>query len=221
MKHRPVRVAILAAVAVGVALTQQACSENTSPTAAPASADVPTLPSAASTPAPGGSASARPAGTKTGTKGATTVTVCRSSAMSADITFQPERTSGATRMALVALTNKSSKTCRVAGRAAISLTNAAGEVVGVPTREVGEPGTAVPITLKPGRTAFEGIKWTTCDKAASTCHVGNGMRFNLEASTDGPGARLIGFPAAEKSNITIKSLSIGTLQPSTQGVVAW
>jgi hypothetical protein len=141
--------------------------------------------------------------------------------MAADVTLQSERTSGTTRMALVTLTNKSSKTCKVQGRAAISLTNAAGEVVDVPTREVDEPGAAVAITLKPGRTAFEGIKWTSCDKADASCAVGNGMRFNLEASTDGPDARLVAFPAAEKSDITIKSLSIGTLQPSTQGVVAW
>jgi hypothetical protein len=109
----------------------------------------------------------------------------------------------------------------VDGRAAISLTNAADEVVAVPVKNVAQPGAAARITLKPGRAAFEGIKWTACDKADPSCGVGNGFRFNLEATTDGPLVKLIAFPPAEASNVTMKSLSIGTLQPSTQGVVAW
>ncbi len=104
---------------------------------------------------------------------------------------------------------------------AISLVNAADEVVNVPTKKVNEPGPAEAFTVKPGTSAFAGIKWTTCDKGDSSCGVGNTLRYNLEASTDGPVATLEGFPAAESSGITMKSLQIGTLQPSNQGVVAW
>jgi len=219
MKHRTVRVAVLAAAALGLALAQQACANGVEDSSASAPAAQAKAVSKTSAPATTGTKGSRSSGSAGGSH--VTVPVCRSQDMVAEVTFQPERVAGNTRMALVALTNKSKRTCTLDGRAAISLTDASGSVVGVPVKNVAEPGAAVPITLKPGRAAFEGIKWTVCDKAATSCGVGNGMLFNLEASTDGPAAKLIGFPAAEKSDITMKSLSIGTLQPSTQGVVAW
>ena len=143
--------------------------------------------------------------------------VCRNDDVSATVTFQPHFVSGGTRLGLVALRNKSAGPCRVNGHVSISLTNAAGEVVQVPTKNVDEPGRAVPITLQPGTNAFEGIKWQLCDKGSADCPAGTGLRFNLQASTDGPDAKLSGFP----QTFTMASLQIGTLQPSTQGVVAW
>jgi hypothetical protein len=44
---------------------------------------------------------------------------------------------------------------------------------------------------------------------------------SLEASTDGDVAELEGFPDPAAGDITMKSLQIGSLQPSRQGVVAW
>ncbi|BFU46059.1 DUF4232 domain-containing protein [Krasilnikovia sp. MM14-A1004] len=227
MKYRTVRVAALAAVGLGLALTQQACASGVTVSSEPTAV----APAVGGSEAPSPSASGpvrsgktgQPISTGNGGSGQTgsTVAVCRSKDVKVDVNYQPHSDGETTRKALVALTNSSGRTCKVDGRVAISLVNAADEVVDVPVKEVDEPGEAVPITLKPGRTAFEGIKWTVCDKSDSDCGVGNTLRYNLEASTDGPVANLIGFPAPEKSNITMKSLSIGTLQPSTQGVVVW
>ncbi|GAB1690406.1 DUF4232 domain-containing protein [Krasilnikovia sp. M28-CT-15] len=228
MTSRTVRVAALAVVSLGLALTQQACAGGVTIASEP-SAVAPAVggseaPSpSASGPVRSGGRTGQPGTTRNGGsgQGGSTVALCRSKDVTVEVTYQPQRVSGSTRMGLVALTNSSDRACKVAGRASISLVNAAGDVVDVPVKEVDEPGAAAPITLKPGRTAFEGIKWTLCDKADTNCGVGNAMRFNLEASTDGPGAKLDGFPSPEQSGITMKSLTIGTLQPSTQGVVAW
>jgi uncharacterized protein DUF4232 len=58
------------------------------------------------------------------------------------------------------VTNTGGHACRLEGRAYLALTNAADDMVDVPTREVDEPGAAVLITLRPGSSAFEGVKWT-------------------------------------------------------------
>ena len=194
MGKNPLLTVAFPTVAIVLALTPQGC----------ASADP--VPAAGAPPSQSQSSGATPA--------------CRNDDVAAEITLQPDRADGVQR-GLVALRNASDAPCRVEGHASISLRNAADEVVEVPTDEVDEPGPAAPITLKPGTNAFAGIKWTPCDKADPTCGAGNTLSFNLQASTDGPPAKLLDFPAPEKSAITMKSLKVGTLQPATQGVVAW
>lgn len=53
-------------------------------------------------------------------------------------------------MALVQLTNASSRTCGVDGWLVITLVNAADQAVNVPTKDVAEPGESVPADLAPG-----------------------------------------------------------------------
>lgn len=219
MPHRSVRLLLLGMLGAGLTLAQAACgdggSSDASPVVTPNSAPPVVFPS---DPPHSFPASSAPGQSPTHQSVAR---VCRTADTSATVTFQPDLSQGDTRLGLVTLLNKSKNNCTVNGRAAISLTNAAGDVVKVPTKNVNEPGKAVPITLRPGTNAFEGIKWTACDKGDETCGVGNSLSFNLDASTDGPAAKLDGFPSGEASAITMKSLQIGTLQPSRQGVVAW
>ena len=146
--------------------------------------------------------------------------VCRTADVDVDITAQPDQ-DGDARMGLVAVTNKGERACTVNGWVSFTLVNAADEPVDVDTDKVEQPGAASEIALEPGRSAFSGIKWTVCDKGDSACGVGNTIRYDLGESTDGPPATLDGFPAGEQSGITMGSLQIGTLQPVTQGVVAW
>jgi hypothetical protein len=146
---------------------------------------------------------------------------CRTDDLDAVVTAQDTITASGTHRGLVQLTNSGSKPCLIDGWASVSLVNAAGEVVDLSTREVKQPGAPTPSWLTPGASAWEGIKWTACDKGDPTCNAGNTLRFNLEASTDGKVAELEGFPAPERINITMKQLSIGSVQPSRQGVVAW
>jgi uncharacterized protein DUF4232 len=216
MTHRSIRLAFLGTFGVALALAQAACggSGDASPVVTPSAPPPVVFPSDPPH-------SFQPSSASPSTTNQSVARVCRTSDTSATVTLQPDQGNGTTQVALVSLENTSKNNCAVEGRAAISLTNAADDVVKVSTKNVNEPGKAVRITLRPGTNAFQGIKWTTCDKGDDSCAVGNGLRFNLDASTDGPAAKLEAFPPGEASDITMKSLQIGTLQPSRQGVVAW
>jgi len=208
------------AIAAAVLLSSAACATGR-PVAATPVAGAPATGSSASQPTAPASGKAGGAGTGTGKRTGTTVAACRTGDVNVVVTFQPDRTSGTTHMAMVTLTNKTKTACAVDGWASISLVDAADEVVPVKTTRVDQPGAPVRTTLKPGTSAFAGIKWTACDKADASCGVGNTLRFNLQASTDGDVAELEGFPNPAASDITMKKLQLGSLQPSHQGVVAW
>jgi hypothetical protein len=164
-------------------------------------------------------ASAAPAKSTAGSTGGGK-SACKTQDVAVTITAQPGD-DPAVQRGLVAVTNTAKQACTVHGWLSITLINAANQPAGVPSRTVEEPGPPEDIEIKPGTTAFAGIKWTTCDKADTTCGVGNTIRYSLTKTTNGPVAKLDGFPSAETSGITMKSLQIGTLQPATQGVVAW
>jgi hypothetical protein len=226
MNSRYLRTAVLGAIGVGLALSQQACANDAvATTAAPTTtAPATTAPATAATAtaAPSTTTSERPARASVPAEGGSaTVPGCLNNDVEVEVTFQPQATTGKNRSGLVAVTNTSGDTCQVRGHFAMLLVNAANELVDVPRELVDEPGRAVTVTLEPGRSAFAGIKWTACDKAADDCGVGVGMRYNLQSSTDGKFAELTGFPPGEASALTMSSLKIGTLQPSRQGVVAW
>jgi len=139
--------------------------------------------------------------------------------------------------AMLNVRNVSKHDCVIGGRAAIRLVNAARGTAAVPTIGVSEPGEAIRFTLKPGGGAFQGIKWKACDKGDADCATGNTLQWkydnrltkqlNLtpkresEGKASGFPVQLSGFPAPERSGITMASLQIGTLQRSNQGVVAW
>lgn len=219
MNNRTLRTALLGAIAAGLCLSQQACA-NPAPGPGSSPSPVAAEPTAGTSSSPDTDTSGGGTGDEgTGDDSTGSKNPCTSDGVSVEVTLQDPEADEL--MGLVALTNKTDAPCLVEGRASISLRNAAGETVEVPTDEVDEPGPATAITLKPGTTAFQGIKWIPCDKGPASCPTGNSLSYNLEASTDGPYAKLSGFPNGEASDLTMKSLMIGTLQPSTQGVVAW
>jgi hypothetical protein len=180
---------------------------------APSTSDAPiatppaTSPATPAAPVDGGTPAAAPA--------------CTTADIKVTLTEQPQRREGDSRMALVHLANVSSRTCNVGGWPVITLVNAANEAVTVPTKNVAEPGESVPADLAPGGGAFAGIKWTICDKAAAECPTGNTIKVGLTKGGPLVVAALEGFPNAEQSGLTFKSLQVGTIQPSNQGVVAW
>jgi uncharacterized protein DUF4232 len=139
--------------------------------------------------------------------------------------------------ALLNIRNVSDHDCVIGGRAAIRLVNAAMGTASLPTTGVAQPGEATLFTVKAGGGAFQGIKWRACDKGDLDCAAGNSLQWKYDTRLDdqvdltperesegeasGFPVRLDGFPAPERSAITMASLQIGTMQPSNQGVVAW
>ena len=166
----------------------------------------------AATPAVGTEAAAR-----TGRKAA----ACRAADLATTITLQPDG-AGPTRRALVTLANNGERACTLDGWLSVAPVNAAAETVTVPTRKVDQPGPPQAFTVAPGTSAFAGIAWTVCADDDPDCDWSNSLRYSLTgASADGPYATLEDFPDPERHQIRMKSLRIGTLQPSRQGVVAW
>ncbi|GAB2583926.1 hypothetical protein Aab01nite_54780 [Paractinoplanes abujensis] len=196
--------------------------------AGPATTTRPATPTRSATP-DGSPTPARPATTKPAGAGVTaeplpsaTARLCTNADIEVSISAQNENpTAVGTQRGLISVANRSGTPCRVDGRAFVRLYNAADEPVTVPTTTVDEPGPAVDILLEPGGGAFQGMKWQACDRDSSDCPTGNTLRGSLDRSSPGVVAELLGFPDPSRSQITIGSLRLGTLQPSTQGVVAW
>ncbi|WP_432825140.1 DUF4232 domain-containing protein [Dactylosporangium sp. CA-092794] len=182
--------------------------------AAPGTTGAPAAPPSAGAGGPSGGATG---GATSGGKAAE----CETADIKPELILQPDRTSGQTSMAMLQLTNTASHACTLSGWAKVTLTDAADDPVPVPTENVSQPGGPVGVELAPGTTASAGIKWTGCDKADPACGVGNGLSVSLPDAKTAVPATLTGFPPPEKVAITIKSLQVGTIQPSRQGVVAW
>jgi hypothetical protein len=124
-------------------------------------------------------------------------------------------------MALLALTNNSRRACTVHGWADIQLEGVDGNPVRLPVRKVNQPGPGDDITLAPGRTAFAGFKWRACHRADENCGLVSGVKVAAPGTRRYTDAKLIGIGNQPVTNISMASLTLGTLQPSTQGVVAW
>ena len=218
IRTRALMVAVPALFLIG---TAAGCSSADTPSAqATAGAGSPAVPTTAKPTGAAPTSATTTKATSATNGGGPKAAACRSADLKTTVTAQSDATD-AVQKGMVTLTNTGKAACKLDGWVAISLVNAADEVVPVPTSKVDQPGPAESFTVKPGTSAFAGIKWTRCDKADAKCGVGNTLRYNLEASTDGPVAELEAFPDPERNEITMKKLQIGTLQPSRQGVVAW
>jgi hypothetical protein len=224
MNSRHLRMVVVGTIAVGLALSQQACTPVPT-TAAPGSAapSAPTATTASTAPKPGqnGDTAAKPAGSGGKDVEAGSVPGCLNKDIDLTVTSQDQAVIGGSNHGLVNLVNISDHVCKLRGNFAVALTNAAGETVKVPTKLVNQPGKAVTVVIQRGGGAFAGIKWTVCDKGDADCGVGNNLRWNLQSSGSGKDAKLQDFPAPEKNLLTMGSLQVGTIQPIRVGVVAW
>jgi hypothetical protein len=146
------------------------------------------------------------------------VSACRNADLKTTVTLQGNDDYPTLR-AMVTVTNSSKHTCSLTGWASFTPTNAAGQPVSVPSRQVNQPGPAESFTVAPGISAFAGIKWISDDEDSSWS---NGLRVSVSGPAAGaPWATLEEFGDLTRNPIRMKSLQVGTLQPSHQGVVAW
>ena len=216
--------------AVMLAPVVVACGSSTDKSAAGSTASA-TAPGSASPTAssdagaqPGGgaaaSASKRPA-TASSAAPVANVASCQASAVKVTIAMKSQAQYTGTLMATMTLINTSTRACRLSGWATVTLRNAADEPLSVPTQKVNQPAAPAAVDLAPGAAATAGLKWVHCEKDADDCPVGNTLAVSLPGDSSTIFASLTGFPAAERSDITMQSLQIGSIQVSGKNVLGW
>ncbi|MEU6132053.1 DUF4232 domain-containing protein [Saccharopolyspora sp. NPDC047091] len=134
---------------------------------------------------------------------------------------QPSDASASTRF-LVQMENTSDKSCELGGWVNLTPTNMAGEAFDVPTENVNLPGPDADLTLEPGKSAFAGVKIETAEKSDSDAKVASGFTATPSDMNGEVNAEVKDLNGGSSPvEITVKSMQIGTLQPSPQGVVAF
>ncbi|GAA3354102.1 DUF4232 domain-containing protein [Saccharopolyspora gregorii] len=129
---------------------------------------------------------------------------------------------GSTKMFLLQMENTSDKSCELGGWADVTPTNMAGEKIDAPSENVNEPGPDQNLTLEPGKSAFSGVKIVSAEKSDPDAPVASG--FTAEP-TDMQGEANVDVKDLNGESgtleLAVKSMQIGTLQSSPQGVVAF
>ncbi|QUH04996.1 DUF4232 domain-containing protein [Saccharopolyspora erythraea] len=143
---------------------------------------------------------------------------CAAEEVAADLNAQP----GGGKAMLV-LTNIGNRACTVEGAPGVGFRAADNSELPVSVEAVPQPGPGRPIELLPGRSAFGGIKWTPCDKADPVCWVAT----TVEITSPGAAAPVVAdFHGANGGDervteLPLSAAQVGTLQPVSDGVVAW
>ena len=186
---------IVIASSVLVAVTVAACGTGTADTAAPPTATTPT----------------------------TTVAPTTSRKPVPQQVFQADLTIQRAGLGLLALTNASTRPVTVRGWAVIRFYNAADEPLAVPVKKVDVPGAGPSIAIGPGETAFAGVRWQVGDKASRKTFVATTLRLTPPGGAPATVVNVIGEdgridPSAE---LDLTAAEIGTLQPSSQGVLVF
>jgi hypothetical protein len=114
------------------------------------------------------------------------------------------------RQAVLSLTNTADHPCQIQGWADVALVTPPGEVVRVPTAEVGTAGPA--LVLEPGATAASNLEWDTCAEDDKGCGAGVAFQFIVDADSTGAAADVAELPEADGPGITMSALRIGPLQ---------
>ena len=136
---------------------------------------------------------------------------------SVDLTIQQDG------LGLLSVQNNGKAKATIDGWPTLTFLNAANEPVAVPVKKVNIPGAAGSITLAPGQNAFAGVKWTDGDKASASTFVATTIEVTPPGSSTAVVANVIGTNGKKQSyyEFDITSVQVGTLQPSTQGVLVF
>ncbi|MFE0458242.1 DUF4232 domain-containing protein [Kitasatospora sp. NPDC058965] len=212
------RGAAAAATVAALALGAVACNDETPAAPAPAGSAASPAPSGAGGPGAGGGPSAT-GGAARPTASAQAGGRCRTAELTADIQIQPDHLSSA----MVLLTNSGTRTCTVQGYLGYDGLQADNSPLRLATNRVAHPGAPVAVTLKPGTSAFSGLKWASCDKSSPTCHSVATVVVTPPDETTQLTARVLGTdgkPLTEEMlAVSAAGFTVGSLQPSNQGVV--
>lgn len=202
-----IRTIVVAGSALALLTALAAC---TTPAASDGSSTVPattTSSGAASTAAPGGH----------GGEGASGGGTVVAASFRADLTVQKAG------LGLLTLTNVSKNNVTVKGWASLVFLNAANEAVAVPVKQVNVPGAGSSITVPPGRTAFAGVKWAVGAKADPKTFVATSVQLTPPGASGRINVKIVGTDGRSGGYVEfdMTSVQVGTLQPSSQGVLVF
>lgn len=126
-------------------------------------------------------------------------------------------------LGLLSVQNNGTTKATIDGSPTLTFLNAANETLSVPVHNVNIPGAATSITLAPGENAFAGVKWTDGDKASVSTFVATTLKVTPPGSTAPVVANVIGTSGKKQTyyEFDITSVKVGTLQPTTQGVLVF
>jgi hypothetical protein len=143
--------------------------------------------------------------------------------VAAQPSFQADLTVQRAGLGLLALTNTGKRAATVRGWPTLVFLNAANETVAVPMRKVAVPGAGPRITIGPGETAFAGLRWVVGEKADPKTFVATSLRLTPPGSAKSVNVRLIGMDGQSGGYLEfdLTSAQVGTLQPSSQGVLVF
>lgn len=140
---------------------------------------------------------------------------CAAQDFTVELTPQPQHPD----QLLLAMTNTSDEPCELGGWVNLTPQNMAGEPIEqVPSQNVEIPGAPKPLTLQPGRTAFSGVHLELGSKSDPNAYVATGF-IAKPADMEGEVNAHIGGTDGQPAEFPLKSLQVGTLQPSPQGVL--
>ncbi|HJD82316.1 DUF4232 domain-containing protein [Kitasatospora aureofaciens] len=146
---------------------------------------------------------------------------CTADDLAATVQLQNTGSAKNTGSAMVMLQNKGSRTCTLRGYPGFAglLANNRSDTLAV--KRLPHPGPPTRVTLKPGATAFAGLKWTTCQKSNKNCHVIAGLRLTPPDGNRQLTAKVVGLNGQAVTRLTVSAagLTTGTLQSTSQGVV--
>ncbi|WP_329564643.1 DUF4232 domain-containing protein [Kitasatospora sp. NBC_01266] len=219
------KAAAVAVTTAALALGVSACNDdvpstnaaNPAVSAAPAAAHPGAAAQSGAAVAPGGRTSAKPGAPAGSAKPTAVSDRCHTSELKADVQLQPDFPG----KAMVMLTNIGKRSCSVYGYLGYGGLLADNSRVTLNTSRVAYPGPSVAATLKPGTTAFSGLKWSSCDKSDPTCHVLAGVIVTPPDETTQLTANVLDDNGRPLPQLTVSAagFTVGTLQPSNEGVV--
>lgn len=140
-----------------------------------------------------------------------------SASFKADLTIQQAG------LGLLALTNTGTQTVTIKGWPTLTFLNQANEPVGVSVQNVSVPGAGPSIPIGPGQTAFAGVKWVVGDKADPKTAVATSLSLTPPGGSKAINVNVIGTNGQSGGYIEFDftSAQVGTLQPSSQGVLVF
>ncbi|KAA5829179.1 DUF4232 domain-containing protein [Saccharopolyspora hirsuta] len=143
---------------------------------------------------------------------------CTAEDVDVTLTVQPDRPG----VLLLTAVNRSQQACTVDGWAGLVPLDMSNSEIEVPTQQVEIPGAPTSTRIEPGKTAFAGVKLELGGKDDPDARVATGFKASMPGTDTTTNARIsFDQSAGEYAEFPVKSIQIGSFQPSAQGVTVF